>query len=97
MTKPRRVWIVTSGEYSDYGVCAAFEREEDAHAAQSAGLGDRVQDFAYYPVGAAMPTSAVVWERHTATSTARECRSSGRGAKCAGPATSSGASRTARP
>jgi hypothetical protein len=36
----RKVWILESGEYSDYRVGCIFEREEDAEAAVAAGLGE---------------------------------------------------------
>lgn len=37
-----KVYLATSGEYSDYGVCHVFAREEDAASYQGA---DRVEEF----------------------------------------------------
>lgn len=42
------LWMVTSGEYSDYGVCAVFETEKDALAAVTLGVGERVEQVDYY-------------------------------------------------
>jgi hypothetical protein len=37
-----KVWLATSGEYSDYTVCHVFARQEDAEAYEGAG---RVEEF----------------------------------------------------
>lgn len=37
-----KVYVATSGEYSDYGICHAFARQEDA---QSYELGDAFEEF----------------------------------------------------
>lgn len=51
MTVPTRIWAVSSGEYSDYGVNAVFIREEDARAAVQAGYGCDVEEFDLYTHG----------------------------------------------
>jgi hypothetical protein len=41
----RTVWMVTSGEYSDYGVDGIFETEQDARTAVGAGFGGSDTDI----------------------------------------------------
>jgi len=40
-----KIWLVTSGCYSDYQVLAAYRTEEDARAALARGYGEAVEDF----------------------------------------------------
>lgn len=52
----RRLWAVTTGEYSDYRVNAVFEREEDARAFIDSGFGSDsygadVTEMPYVPAG----------------------------------------------
>lgn len=51
MTVPTRIWAVSRGEYSDYSVLAVFIREQDAHAAVTAGFGEDVEEFDLYTHG----------------------------------------------
>ena len=48
MSARRVMHALTSGEYSDFGVCALFERREDAEAAMHAGAGDSVAEYPLY-------------------------------------------------
>lgn len=65
--KPRTVYAVTSGSYSDHHVLALFERREDAAAAVAAGLGatnydtaNDIEEFTLFPA-AALPRKVGYW------------------------------------
>lgn len=60
-SKPIKAWAVTAGEYSDYSVCAVFERQGDADQAMLAGLGDDTREIMYYPAGAELPRRVGYW------------------------------------
>ena len=49
----KTIYLVTSGSYSDYSVCAAFEREEDAlrMKADARMEGDYVEEMIYFGKG----------------------------------------------
>lgn len=56
--RPTTVWGLTRGSYSDYRICAIFERKEDAEAALNVrdarigwGGGEDVEEFSFYPAG----------------------------------------------
>lgn len=61
MSDPVTAYMVTEGEYSDYGVRAVFELRADAETAQQAGLGDDVAEIRFFPAGAPLPTKLLVW------------------------------------
>lgn len=64
MTAPdrRTIYVVESGEYSDYSVLCAFDREEDAQAVVSAGLGDDYREMILFAAGH-LPTKRITgWE-----------------------------------
>jgi len=67
--RPGALWAVTSGEYSDYGVNALFDTEEDARAAAVRGFGDAVTQIDYYPSGDP-PVQREVWMGQTGPITA---------------------------
>lgn len=48
MSARRVMHALTAGEYSDFSVCALFERREDAEAAMHAGAGDYVAEYPLY-------------------------------------------------
>lgn len=50
MTDRRTVYVVTTGEYSDYAVQAVYEREEDAQACAHR-IGGDVEGYPLYPPG----------------------------------------------
>ncbi len=59
--RPGALWAATSGEYSDYAVCALFDTEDDARAALAlGGFGDAVTQIDYYPSGDP-PVKREVW------------------------------------
>lgn len=49
MSEP--LWMITAGEYSDYGVLAVFDHRADAEIALRAGMGDRIEEIMRIPVG----------------------------------------------
>lgn len=49
--QPVEIFAVTAGEYSDFGYRAVFQARDDAERALKAGLGDDIQEIAYYPAG----------------------------------------------
>lgn len=55
------VWLVTSGEHSDFGVVAAFSTEDAANAAMDKGLGDGVEFCALDPEIAPTPEGKELW------------------------------------
>lgn len=59
-TKPRKVWTVTSGAYSDFRVEAIFETEADAKVAVANGFGEDVNEMTLYPAGS-RPQKRIEW------------------------------------
>lgn len=51
MSERRKIYVVESGEYSDYSVLAAFESEEDAAAAVGMGVGDGYREMVLFAPG----------------------------------------------
>jgi hypothetical protein len=58
--KGRKIWAVTSGQYSDYEVNILFESKEDAEAYLAEGFGDSVEKFTIMPLGY-RPTITIVY------------------------------------
>jgi hypothetical protein len=44
----KKIWAISEGAYSDYGVVAVFEREEDAQDALSKGMGDDIEEISFF-------------------------------------------------
>ena len=52
MSERKTIFIVTAGEYSDYGVLCAYENEDDARIAVENGVGDDYRELPLLPPGA---------------------------------------------
>lgn len=59
-----KVYIVTSGEYSDYGIRAAFDNREAAEAFCALGNGDYVEEYDLLQKAAEEPTPRIVYRYH---------------------------------
>lgn len=47
----QKIWVISEGCYSDYGVVAVFARREDAEEALAGGMGDDIEELPFFPAG----------------------------------------------
>jgi hypothetical protein len=66
MTERRKIYVIEQGEYSDYSVICAFEREEDAEAAVADGLGGDYMEMILFPPGHRPTKRITEWRANAA-------------------------------